>query len=111
MAEYEKKARATGKAPAVDKLDLTVGDVFEGWKALEYRKLGAASITSYNAAWNKRISRYAGRKMRSMTLDEWQSILDEDEDGHAILPEQYREYFKELMARIDALKAAIKLPA
>ena len=46
-----------------------------------------------------------------MTLDEWQSILDEDEDGHAILPEQYREYFKELMARIGALKAAIKLPA
>ena len=53
MAEYEKKVRATGKAPAVDKLDLTVGDVFEGWKAREYRKLGPASITSYNAAWNK----------------------------------------------------------
>lgn len=35
---------------------------------------------SHNAAWNKRISRYASRKMRSMTLDEWQSILDEDED-------------------------------
>lgn len=74
------KAKSAGKAPAVDKLDITVGDVFEGWKAREYRKLNPASITSHNAAWNKRISRYADRKMRSMTLDEWQSILDEDED-------------------------------
>jgi len=74
--EAYNKARA-----AVDKLDLTVGDVFEGWKAREYRKLKPASITSHNAAWNQRISRYADRKMRSMTLDEWQSILDEDEDA------------------------------
>ena len=79
LEEYT-KAQAAGKAPAVDKLDMTVGDVFEGWKAREYRKLKPASITSHNAAWNKRISRYADRKMRSMTLDEWQSILDEDED-------------------------------
>lgn len=74
------KAQAAGKAPAVDKLDMTVGDVFEGWKAREYRKLNPSSIRSYNAAWNKRVSRYAGRKMRNMTLDEWQLILDEDED-------------------------------
>ncbi|MBD5169357.1 MAG: tyrosine-type recombinase/integrase [Oscillibacter sp.] len=79
LEEYT-KAQAAGKAPAVDKLDMTVGDVFEGWKAREYRKLKPASITSHNAAWNRRISRYADRKMRSMTLDEWQSILDEDED-------------------------------
>ena len=74
------KAQAAGKAPAVDKLDMTVGDVFEGWKAREYRKLNPSSIRSYNAAWNKRVSRYAARKMRNMTLDEWQLILDEDED-------------------------------
>lgn len=77
-------AQAAGTAPAVDKLELTVQDVFDGWKAREYRKLKPASIASHNAAWNKRISRYAGRKMRTMTLDEWQSILDEDEDeGHS----------------------------
>ena len=75
------QARAAGKAPAVDQLDVTVGEVFEGWKAREYRRLKPASITSHNAAWNKRISRYAGRKMRSMSLDEWQTILDEDEDA------------------------------
>ena len=73
-------AQAAGTAPSVDKLDATVGDVFEGWKAREYRKLKAASISSHNAAWNKRVSRFKDRKMRSMTLDEWQSILDEDED-------------------------------
>ncbi len=74
-------AQAAGIAPAVDKLDVTVGEVFEGWKAREYRKLKVASISSHNAAWNKRISRFKDRKMRSMTLDEWQSILDEDEDA------------------------------
>ena len=73
-------AREAGKAPAVDKMDVTVQEVFEGWRSREYRKLKSASIVSHNAAWNKRISRYASRKMRSMTLDEWQSILDEDED-------------------------------
>lgn len=73
--------RASGTAPAVNKLSLTVGDVFEAWKAREYRKLKPASISSHNAAWNKRISRFSSRKMRDMTLDEWQSLLDEDEDA------------------------------
>lgn len=79
--EDYRQAQAAGTAPAVDKLDVTVGEVFELWKAREYRKLKPASIQSHNAAWNKRISRYAGRKMRRMTLDEWQAILDEDEDA------------------------------
>ena len=59
--------------------DMTVEQVFRGWSAREYRKLKKGSITSHNAAWHKRVSRFAGRKMRSVTLDEWQSILDEDE--------------------------------
>lgn len=74
------QAKASGTAPAVDKLSLTVADVFQAWSAREYRKLKPASITSHNAAWNKRVSRFASRKMRDMTLDEWQSIIDEDED-------------------------------
>ena len=79
LEEYN-RAKAVGAAPSVDKLSLTVADVFEAWKAREYRKLKPASITSHNAAWNKRVSRFAARKMRDMTLDEWQSLLDEDED-------------------------------
>lgn len=75
------QAQTAGTAPAADKLDITVGEVFAGWKAREYRKLKQASITSHNAAWNKRVSRFSERKMRSMTLDEWQALLDEDEDA------------------------------
>lgn len=80
LEEYN-RARASGAAPAVDKLSLTVADVFEAWKAREYRKLKPSSIHSHNAAWNKRVSRFGARKMRDMTLDEWQSLLDEDEDA------------------------------
>ena len=80
LEEYN-RAVESGTAPAVDKLDMTVGDVFNGWKTREYRKLKPASIASHNAAWNQRVSRFSVRKMRSMTLDEWQSLLDEDEDS------------------------------
>lgn len=80
LDEYN-RAKAAGTAPCVDKLTLTVADVFEAWKAREYRKLKPASISSHNAAWNKRVSRFAPRKMRDVTLDEWQALLDEDEDA------------------------------
>lgn len=59
--------------------DMTVGQVFDNWREREYRKLNKGSITSHNAAWNKRVSRLAERKMRCVTVDEWQAILDEDE--------------------------------
>lgn len=71
---------AAGSAPAADKLSMTLQQVFDGWSAREYRKLKPASITSHNAAWKMRISRYAAQKMRDITLDDWQAILDEDED-------------------------------
>lgn len=80
LEEYN-RAKAMGAAPAADKLSLTVGQVFEGWKEREYRKLKPASIRSHNAAWNKRVSRFAGRKIREVSLDDWQSLLDEDEDA------------------------------
>lgn len=80
LEEYN-RARDAGRAPFADKLSLTVADVFEAWKAREYRKLKAASISSHNAAWNKRVFRFGPRKMRDMTLDEWQTLLDEDEDA------------------------------
>lgn len=71
-------------APAPAMLDYTVQNVYDAWSAREYRKLEergrTASMSSHRAAWNKRISRYADRKMRDTSLDEWQRILDEDED-------------------------------
>lgn len=80
LEEYN-RAKVSGTAPTVDKLSLTVADVFEAWKTREYRKLKPASISSHNAAWNKRVSRFAPRKMRDLTLDELQALLDEDEDA------------------------------
>lgn len=80
LEEYN-RARAAGAAPAADKLTLTVGQVFEAWREREYRKLKPASISSHNAAWNKRVSRFAERKIRDVGLDDWQALLDEDEDA------------------------------
>lgn len=67
--------------PSVDRISMTVGDVFAAWSAHAYRKLNLPSIQSHNAAWNRRVSRYADRKMRSMTLADWQAILDEDDEN------------------------------
>lgn len=79
LTAYNQMA-AAGKAPDVSAMDMTVQQVFDGWKARTYRRLNPGSIACHNAAWNNRISRFADRKMRQVTLDEWQSILDEDED-------------------------------
>lgn len=70
---------AEGRAPCSDGLGATVQQVYEAWAARRYKKLNPASIASHKAAWNMRVSRYAGRKMREVTLDEWQAILDEGE--------------------------------
>lgn len=80
LAEFN-RLRAAGAAPRVDKLDLTLQEVYDGWSDRAYHKLQPASVASHKAAWNKRVSRYADHKMRSITLDDWQAILDEDEDS------------------------------
>ncbi len=80
LDEYNRK-KAAGAVPAADQLYMTVGQVYEAWSAREFKKLNPSSISNHKSAWNQRISRYADRKMRSMTLDEWQAILDEDEAG------------------------------
>jgi site-specific recombinase, phage integrase family len=75
---------ASGTAPVAEVLNVTVQNVYDAWSDREYKKLEKAgrisSMASHRAAWNKRVSRFAGRKMRDVSLDEWQSILDEDED-------------------------------
>lgn len=79
LEAYNRKATA-GQAPRADMLSWTVGQVYAAWSAREYPRLGLASVTSHKAAWNKRLSRYEAEKMRSITLDDWQAILDEGED-------------------------------
>lgn len=79
--EAYNRSVAEGGAPLRDVSFATLGEVFKAWSAREYRKLKPASIQSHNAAWRQRVSRLSDRRIRSITLDEWQSILDADEDA------------------------------
>lgn len=79
LDDYNAK-RAAGQAPTVDKLAYTVGQIYDLWSARKYAKAGKSSIQSYKASWN-RISRLKDKKMRSVTLNDWQSIIDEDEQN------------------------------
>ncbi len=78
LDEYNRHA-AIGMAPPADRLAMTVAEVYEAWSGREYPRLRPASVASHKAAWG-RVSRYGDCKMRSVTLDMWQSILDEDEE-------------------------------
>lgn len=78
LEEYNRNL-AAGTAPAVDKLSMTVGQIYDTWSAREYPKAGKSSIAAHTSAWKKRVSRYSSNKMRDMTIDHWQAILDEDE--------------------------------
>ena len=78
LDEYNRQ-KAAGHAPAADLLSTTVQQVYDAWSAREYRKCSEASAHSHKAAWNMRVSCYADRKIRSVTLDEWQAILDDAE--------------------------------
>lgn len=80
LDEYNRLS-AAGRAPEADKLSMTVQQVYDAWSAREYKRLKPPSVTSHKAAWNKRVSRYGDRKMRDVSLDEWQQILDEDEEA------------------------------
>lgn len=72
------RLKALGLAPAINQMNMTVGQIYEAWSKRAYAKVGTKSVNGYRAAWNLRLSRFAEKKMREMTLDEWQSILDED---------------------------------
>lgn len=78
LDEYNRN-RLEGKAPTADRMNVTLQQVFDGWNARTYRKLNPKSIAAHNSAWNKCVSRYADRKIRSITLDDWQQLLDERE--------------------------------
>lgn len=80
LDEYN-RSRLEGKAPTADRMNTTLQQVYDGWKARTHRKLNNGSIRSYNAAWNKSVSRYADWKIRSITLDDWQQLLDDRAEG------------------------------
>lgn len=80
LDEYNRNT-VLGLNPQIDLLSTTVQQIYDRWSEREYKKLSAYSISNHRAAWNKRVSRYASCKIRDVTLDMWQSILDEDADN------------------------------
>lgn len=62
-------------------LAATWGEVYQQWSVKKYQKAGPASISSYKASW-LRLSRLEKRAMKTITIDDLQAIIDQDEkDG------------------------------
>ena len=71
----------THSAPATEAIDYTLQQVYDLWSSREYPRLGPASVSSHRAAWG-RVSALADKKVRRITIDDLQQIIDQDEaDG------------------------------
>lgn len=71
-----------GAVPRVDTMKMTVGQIYDAWSTREYATAGKQSIGSYKAAW-KRIGRFRDTPIVDVSIDMWQSILDEDAKNNA----------------------------
>lgn len=58
--------------------DYTLQRVYDLWSTRAFAKLNRASVVSYRASW-ARLSKLADKKMRRITIDDLQQIMDEDE--------------------------------
>lgn len=77
LDDYNAKKKQ-GLAPQSDKLSMTLGQVYEAWSAREYAKEDhAASIRSHKASWG-RLSALSDIRMRELSSDHLQCIIDED---------------------------------
>lgn len=56
----------------------TLGDVYAVWSDRKYSKAGPASVASYKASWG-RLRALEGKEIRKITVDDLQSIIDQDE--------------------------------
>lgn len=74
--------RAAYSVPEPNALSVTLQEVYDLWSAREYQRAGAASVRSRKASW-KRLSVLKDHKMRSITVDHLQEIIDEDEEAGA----------------------------
>ena len=73
---------AAQTAPAPETIGITLQDVYEAWSARKYSKAGKSSIASYKASWG-RVRRLESVHIREIGIDQWQSILDDDEKAGA----------------------------
>ncbi len=77
LDEYQQKRQA-GLAPAPEDLGVTLQTVYDLWSVRKFKKVGASSVAGYKASWI-RVSRFASKPIRKIGVDQWQSIIDEDE--------------------------------
>ncbi len=73
---------AAGGAPAPEDIGVTLAQVYDLWSARKYAKAGKASIVSYRASW-RRVSRFGSTPVRNIGIDQWQSVIDADEQNGA----------------------------
>ena len=73
-------AKSAGAAPAVSALDITVGEIYKLWSEREFPRLNDPSVRAHRGAWVNRVSALKDKKIRFVSLDEMQHILDRCED-------------------------------
>jgi len=76
LESYVRK-RKGGEVPAPESLGVTLREVYDLWSARKYEGAGKSLINGYRASW-KRVSRYASLPIRSIGVDQWQTIIDDD---------------------------------
>ncbi len=57
---------------------MTLQTVYDLWSARKFKKVGASTVAGYKASW-ARVSRFASKPIRKIGIDQWQSVIDEDE--------------------------------
>lgn len=67
-----------GFVPSPDKFSTTLQEVYDIWSARKYARAGPSSVTGYKISW-KRLSVLASRKMRDITVDDLQRVIDQTE--------------------------------
>lgn len=67
-----------GLAPPPGCLNVTIGQCWDLWSARELEDASHSKRMNYEAPWRRRLIAYADRPIRSMGVDDWQKIVDDD---------------------------------
>ena len=80
LDEYNQQ-RIDGIRPSINLCDTTLTQVYDLWSMRKFAKAGKSSVNSYEASWS-RLSSLGHKKMSTITIDDLQAIIDQDEaDG------------------------------
>lgn len=65
----------THQAPEESAANWTLQQVYDAWSATHFPKIGKKAVSGYTADW-RYLEHLKNRKMRLITLDQWQSCID-----------------------------------